>query len=288
MLSFIHAVRRPIPFFIGRGSYLNSRRCIASLSHRQVRTPAEIATSCFYYPKRFNATKAPTGQTPASSSSDSQTAPEPSTHGHDALPTEYEGPLAPTFRRLKIFSLSSLTLTFALTPFMFVMETTSSLPLMGRFALAGVAMATSGVSTALVAWCGRPYVTKLRWLRLEPEGHPGTGTGRGVVMTTLTLGLHERNTYVYDTAFLVPASRPFATWELAEGFQLPAAETVRGKTQGLIPREETIAETMDKDGRLLGRWVVAWDEHGAGRCSEVGRVVRYFNVHPELLNEPIR
>ena len=183
----------------------------------------------------------------------------------DAAEEEYYGPLTTTFRRLKILSLSSLTLTFALTPFIFVLETTSSVPVAGRFALAGIAVATSGVSTALVAWCGRPYVTALRRL---------PGGPRAVEMTTLTLGLHKRVTTVYDTAFLVPTSRPFATWELAEAFMLPEADVAGARAEGLIPREETIAETRTKDGGLLGRWVVSWDEDGVGTCKEVGKVVR--------------
>ncbi|GBE80741.1 Uncharacterized protein SCP_0304600 [Sparassis crispa] len=184
-----------------------------------------------------------------------------------------------------MFSLSSLGLTLAVTPLMFIMETTSALPLTGRFVLAGIAVATSGVSTALISWCGKPYVTKLRWL--EPEGTPKEST-RALEMTTFTLRLRERITRVYDTAFLVPASRPFATWELAEMFQLPRAEAAREKSAGLLPREETIAETTNKDGKVIGRWIVNWSEDGMGRCREIGRVARYFNVHEELLDRPIR
>lgn len=202
--------------------------------------------------------------------------------------TTYHGPLTMTFRRLKIFSLSSLSLTFALTPFIFVIETTSAIPLAGRFMLAAVAMATSGVSTFMVAWCGRPYVTTLRWL--EPEGgdkHAADGA-RGLEMTTLTLALHERITRVYDTAFLVPTNRQFATWELAEAFRLSSEEVALAKSQGTLQREETIAETMTKEGNVVGRWIVQWDENGAGTCKEVGKVARYFNVHQDMLDRPIR
>ena len=184
----------------------------------------------------------------------------------------YRGPLTTTFRRLKILSLSSLTLTFALSPFFFILETTASVPVVGRLALAGIAMATSGVSTALVAWCGRPYVTTLRFL--TPAGAQAAGSGTSIEMTTLTLGLKPRVTTVYDTAFLVPTSRPFATWELAEAFRLPEAEVASARTQGLIPRDETIAETRTKDGDLLGGWVVSWDEDGVGTCKEIGQVSR--------------
>ncbi|KAI0827957.1 hypothetical protein BC628DRAFT_1366438 [Trametes gibbosa] len=200
-----------------------------------------------------------------------------------------------TFRRLKILSLSSLTLIFVLTPFIFVLETTSNVPLAGRAALAAIAIATSSVSTALVAWCGRPYVTTLRRLDFDytasqspdASGDPHTGAA-AVEMTTLTLGLHKRMTTVYDTAFLVPTSRPFATWELATAFQLADSEVQTARAQGRIPSEETVAETRTVDGGLLGRWIVSWDEDGVGTCKEVGKVVRYFNVHQELLGRPIR
>lgn len=143
---------------------------------------------------------------------------------------------------------------------MFIIE--SGLPLAARFALAGTALATSGASTALVAWCGRPYVTTL--VRL-----PGGG---GVQLTTLTLALHERNTRVYDTAFLADTKRPFAKWELAE------ALTVAGSPAQPIPEagtEETVAETFDaKSGAVVGRWIVKWGENGVGACRESGKVVR--------------
>ncbi|KAI0079240.1 hypothetical protein K474DRAFT_1659289 [Panus rudis PR-1116 ss-1] len=200
----------------------------------------------------------------------------------------YHGPLTTTFRRLKLFSLSSLTLSFALSPFIFILETTSSIPLIGRFVLAGVALGTSGVSTALVAWCGRPYVSTLRWLPADPlTVQDGTKGPRIIEFTTFTLGLHDRITRVYDTAFLVPSSRPFANWELAEMFRLTEEEVAAEKEKGILPREETVAETTDKKGNVLGRWIVHWDQNGVGTCREVGQVVRHFNVHEELLPEPI-
>jgi hypothetical protein len=39
-------------------------------------------------------------------------------------------------------------------------------------------------------------------------------------------------------------------------------------------QEETVAETRDKDGNILGRWVVTWGENGEGTCREIGHVVR--------------
>jgi hypothetical protein len=202
-------------------------------------------------------------------------------------PQIYHGPLTTTFRRLKLFSLSSLGLSVGLAPFLFLLETSSGLPVIARFALAGTALTTSGVSTALVGWCGKPYVTTL-----EREGG-------GVAMTTLTLALKKRVTHVYDTAFLVDTSRPFAKWELAESVH------VDGKSRDTVPgTEETVAETLDSRGAVVGRWIVKWGEGGQGTCREVGKISRcafyhsyssleltvgrHFNVHEELLPTPIR
>ena len=221
----------------------------------------------------------------------------------------YVGPLTQTFRRLKIFSLSSLALASSLSPFIFIVE--SSLPSTARVALATTALATSGVSTALVAWCGRPYVTALRNLaattttssspsssppssnstseaqkRLQEQGQQGqqeqtTTTAAaahshshnenvpaGIEMTTLTLTLSPLTTRVYDPAFLCDTTRAFARWELARSVQLPSEDAV-----GVRPgSEETVAETMDGSGNVLGRWIVTWGENGEGSCRAEGRV----------------
>ncbi|KAI0669659.1 hypothetical protein C8Q78DRAFT_1193196 [Trametes maxima] len=264
-----------------RTSLFLSRQCLSALhrSRLPALAPSLRTASSATIQKRLLAT-GPPSSAHEPSKPDAPAQPEAA-----QIDEEYRGPLAATFRRLKIFSLSSLTLTFALTPFIFVLETTSSVPLSGRAALAGIAMATSSVSTALVAWCGRPYVNTLRFL--EPDGAQAAGSGRAVEMTTLTLGLHKRVTTVYDTAFLVPTSRFFATWELAEAFKLSQPEVESARAEGLIPREETVAETKTADGKVVGRWIVSWDENGVGACREVGQVVRHFNVHPELLSRPI-
>ena len=61
---------------------------------------------------------------------------------------------------------------------------------------------------------------------------------------------------------------------LAEAFRLPAAEVEGARREGLIPRDETIAETRTKDGELVGSWVVSWDGDGVGTCREIGQVAR--------------
>ncbi|KAG5647069.1 hypothetical protein DXG03_001439 [Asterophora parasitica] len=172
----------------------------------------------------------------------------------------YIGPLAQTFRRLKIFSISSFTLSCTLAPFMFIVE--SNLPMSARIALASIAIGTSGISTGLVGWCGQPYVTTLR--HLTPEENGGA---EGIELTTLTLLLRPRITRVYDPTFLLETKRAFAKWELADTVVLPNDKTVEPG------QEETVAETTDKDGNVLGRWVVKWGEGGEGTCHEVGKII---------------
>ena len=211
----------------------------------------------------------------------------------------YVGPLTQTFRRLKIFSLSSLALATSLSPLIFVVE--SCLPSTARAALATTALATSGASTALVSWCGRPYVTTLRSLSLstanttantsslsttpntasetQPQEPEQTMTATpthshnenvpaGIELTTLTLTLSPLTTRVYDPAFLCDTTRAFARWELARSVQLPPEDAV-----GVRPgAEETVAETLDGAGNVLGRWIVAWGENGEGSCRAEGRI----------------
>lgn len=108
----------------------------------------------------------------------------------------YKGPLALTFRRLKIFSISSFSLSCTLAPFMFIME--SNLPISARVALASIAVGTSGISTALVGWCGKPYVSTLRRLNAEENGG-----AEGLEMTTADLFLQPRITRVCECAHVI-------------------------------------------------------------------------------------
>ena len=183
----------------------------------------------------------------------------------NALPdatTIYYGPMTPTFRRLKIFSLSSLAFSVAFVPFTFVVE--SQVPLAARLALASTFLITSGTTTAIMAWCVSPYVTTMRRLDLL-EG------SQGLEMTTLTLFLRERFTRVYDSEFLVPTSRFFAKWQLAEDVPLPTKRA--GQDRVLLGQEETVAETLDDKGGVVGRWIVTWGANG-GKCRAIGKVVR--------------
>ncbi|KJA28864.1 hypothetical protein HYPSUDRAFT_33263 [Hypholoma sublateritium FD-334 SS-4] len=104
-------------------------------------------------------------------------------------------------------------------------------------------------------------------------------------MTTYTLLLRPLKTKVYDPSFLIETKRPLAKWELAERIHLTPSRTdaVGSNVHPVVGHEETVAETRNEKGEVIGRWVVKWGENGAGVCHEVGYVVKHFNVHEELL-----
>ncbi|TRM69035.1 hypothetical protein BD626DRAFT_446701 [Schizophyllum amplum] len=195
----------------------------------------------------------------------------PSELSHDKLEEvlTYRGPLAATMRRLKYVTMSTLTLTSAAIPIMFL--TQSSLSPLALVSLTGTVLATSGISTGLVAWGCGPYVSRLRKLR-EPEA--GTEV---VEMSTWSVFLRERTTKVYMTDALVKTERPLATWMLAPYIQRPPESVVIGT-------EQVVAETLNDKGEVIGRWLVVWGEEGMGVCREVGKVIRHFYVHEELLH----
>ncbi|KAF5357348.1 hypothetical protein D9758_005920 [Tetrapyrgos nigripes] len=190
-------------------------------------------------------------------------APATSTTTTEASPKDvYHGPLTASFRRLKLVSLSSLSLSLFCSPFFFIVE--SNLPGFARAALAATAVGTSGLSTALVSWATRPYVTTLR--RLDPT----TDGVKGLEMTTLTLTLQPRITRVYDLDFLVDTQRPLAKWELAREVILPAQTD---KALPIAGQEETVAETMDKNGKILGSWVATLTGDGSYVVLDWGKEV---------------
>ena len=101
----------------------------------------------------------------------------------------YHGPLTKAFRNLKIFSLSSIVLTTCLSPVLFVVD--SGLPMGARISLAAIALGTSGLSTALITWCAKPYVTTMR--RFRPDK---SGGAEIIELTTQSLFLTPRLTRV--------------------------------------------------------------------------------------------
>lgn len=79
---------------------------------------------------------------------------------------------------------------------------------------------------------------------------------------------------MYDPSFLIETQRGFAKWELADYLVIPPNKDGIEVKNNIPGQEETIAETMDKKGELIGRWVVKWGENGEGKCHQVGSVIR--------------
>lgn len=100
--------------------------------------------------------------------------------------------------------------------------------------------------------------------------------GSVLELTTLNMFLQPRITRIYDPAFIADTDRPFAKWELADMVQLPKEEMERAGGSGVpVPgSEETVAETMDKAGNVLGRWIVRWEQGGEGNCRREGKILQ--------------
>lgn len=155
--------------------------------------PAPSLASCRHFSislaRRNVAVEATAASASSTTSTRTSTGNENESITEDVYDKVYVGPLESTFRRLKVFSLASLTLSTTLAPFMFVIE--SNLPPTARLALASIAITTSATSTAMVAWCGKPYVTQLRYIRPEENGG-----AEGMEMTTMSLLMKPRITRV--------------------------------------------------------------------------------------------
>ncbi|ORX81463.1 hypothetical protein K493DRAFT_320660 [Basidiobolus meristosporus CBS 931.73] len=137
----------------------------------------------------------------------------------------YIGPLANTAKYLKIFSVSSLALTFAVCPAVFLIEAPISFGM--RSILVGAAIATSTVSTGLVHWCLSPYVTKIA-ISEEHNGEHYTQDVLGdnnPLKTTFSEITPDTELKLYTYKFLggvrisqvkvgdlEPSNRPFTSW----------------------------------------------------------------------------
>ncbi|CAO1625805.1 unnamed protein product [Parajaminaea phylloscopi] len=202
--------------------------------------------------------------------------------------------MASTFFRLKMFSMGSLVLASAFTPVFLLAP--AELGMSGRVGLALTALATSGVSTGIVGWIGSPYVGRMT-LEAQPDAPLGPPA---IVANTLTWRLKPLQTTIYEPSLIRPTSRPFANWELPQN---PGAGTVLSSIQDSSDEVQKVlvAETRNlKTGSLVGQW---WAETVPGaksapanggkfaqdvRCVGVGKPVRHFQVHEELLGEDWR
>ncbi|ORY87064.1 hypothetical protein BCR37DRAFT_390777 [Protomyces lactucae-debilis] len=108
--------------------------------------------------------------------------------------SHYTAPLAKTVRNIKLFSLSSLTLSTLISPVFFVIE--SDLDVSVRAAMVGVAILTSGVSTAVVAWVLKPYVVAARVLGERAGWRAGTRVPEGLEEEALPMTMDQQDALV--------------------------------------------------------------------------------------------
>ncbi|SNX82732.1 uncharacterized protein MEPE_01438 [Melanopsichium pennsylvanicum] len=236
----------------------------------------------------------------------------------------YQGPLAKTFTRLKLFSLTSLGLASVLTPVLLLAP--GEISLVGRIGLCMTALVTSGVSTALIAWIGTPYVGSMRLLKTSASFIPFYGDQQveenhnqlsssssssslqrdAVIMeiNTISWRLQSRKTLIYQPTFLRPTSRPFAAWEITNSPPPLTLDPSTARIDQEFVIRKVVAETFDvKSGSKLGSWIVKYntntftnsnhDLHGdvdgsyklQGNMETIGKPIRYFNVHEELLGQ---
>ncbi|KAK0564934.1 hypothetical protein OC844_001457 [Tilletia horrida] len=187
----------------------------------------------------------------------------------------YAGPLHKTFRRLKVFSLSSLVFASVLTPYLLLGP--GALDTFARFALVLTALSASGASTALISWIGKPYVGTLELVQTKGQGQ-GQGRVRGtkeaqnnsdplppsdtrLVAHTTSWRLQPLRTTIYQPSYIRGTSRPFAQWQLAaDPPALPIADPAQFSSQGASsPLRSLIAETrLAKSGEIVGSYWVEW------------------------------
>lgn len=233
--------------------------------------------------------------------------PTPSS-SHATVLASYSAPLSKTFYRLKLFSLGSLTLATALCPALILAPGTIGMA--GRIGLCCTALATSGASTALIAWIGKPYAAQMRLLtgpaskeqlaRDLPEGDAELSKSAlfgndkpAIQVITTNWRLQKLQTTIYEPGLIRPTSRPFATWELPV---TPPCLSLGEEESGAQSVTRLVAATRNaKTDEVIGRWWARWTRdtltkqgpewHSDGQCTEEGKVIRHFSVHEDLLDE---
>lgn len=219
----------------------------------------------------------------------------------------YSAPLSKTFIRLKIFSLSSLAAAIALTPALLFAP--AEIGWSGRIGLCITALITSGASTAIFAWIGKPYVGSMRLLspitanqalQNDCKEMIGKKNDKESLLKGLDLSiskpalqaittdwrLRKLQTTIYEPDLIRPTSRPLATWELAS--KAPIPQDIDQLSSYPITR--LVASTrMEKNNELIGRYWATWNAPKlAGDCTQEGNIIRHYSIHEELLGDDWR
>ena len=188
------------------------------------------------------------------------------TKSNKKITTLYNGTLSEVYRKLKVFSFGSLGAAFAISPIMAILD--APLNTAGRVFLISTALTTSITSTAMINWCGKPYVDSLKVLTNEDNGR------QSLEIITHSFTLRKLKTIVHDSQWLRHTDRPLAVWEIKDDELSSTVSEDRKEDQ-----REIIAETFDlKTDNKIGEWFVNWskkdDNNLIGKVEKVGTVDR--------------
>jgi hypothetical protein len=191
------------------------------------------------------------------------------------------------FRRLKLFSLTTLSLSIGLTPALLLAPGT--MPLSARLGVSGAVLATSASATGLIAFVGGPYASHMQLL-----APTATRKSHAIELDTYSWRMQPLRTTIFDPSVIRPTERPFATWEVS--LAAPASVPIADASEGAALPERILAETRNlKTGALLGRFVARYSRDALTRTEQgwkadgvivqEGQPLRHFQVHEELLDE---
>lgn len=229
---------------------------------------------------------------------------------------QYVGPMRTSYFRLKLFSLSSLSVATIFAPIFLLWP--HKMEMAARLGITATALSASSVSTAMISWIGSPYVGHMTLCRSDPDAEPMhyiSEGGNAVVLddtpsdtrahasepyylelATLSWHMRALKTTVYAPSLLRATTRPLATWELPslpppllidQGADQKTAHTV----------SKLVAETVDVSrGKVTGRWWARWHVtptdgeamEFAGTCESEGSPVRYFYIDETQLDDDWR
>lgn len=181
-----------------------------------------------------------------------------SPNGDGSSSVVYEGPLGNTFKLLKLFSLSSLGLSTAISPFIFILE--SSLPTSGRVFLAVTAMATTSFSTWLISLFTTPYVNAVT--RFTSAGDDRSRT----LMTLTTADVLTRPRHVTllplenGSSILTASERPMTNFKI---------ECAKSADKAADESNRTVGVVQDSKGKVTGLWKVPSSLVSSGTASRV-------------------
>ena len=234
------------------------------------------------------------------------------------LLAQYIGPARKLYYRLKLFSLTSLSVSALFAPvFLFA---TSKLEMAARVAIVATTLGASSVSTALISWIGAPYVGHMSLRRCHTDSEPlhyvsegasdvvlddtpsdpsvHAGDGYYLEIATLNWRMRSIKTTVYSPALLRTTSRPFASWAPPAPPQPLPVDTNATPTETEDTAAQLVAETVDVPSkRVIGRWWARWrvfpqEAKGLvefdGTCDAEGRPVRHFYVDEQQLGDEWR